>query len=263
MANGQLDTTAISRTVDRNTWRPEMTDEDFEEFMVPSSNNDSAEPVDTIQELHKMSRKEIAPDFLDGQANEELEELPETSGAVWPPLQIEKPHSALPFPVEVFPRELQAYCRGVADAMLVPLDFVGASMLAVAGAAIGQSVNIEVKRGWTEAPLLFMILVAPPGKTKTPVLRAVVKPLTKADHRLREKSAEDHRRWEQAKNESRRNVLRPPDEIDSLSDYKEPESPLPEQAPPQLRAIVKDVTRESLVIILADNPRGVLCDPDE
>src|SRR5262249_56889084 len=30
-----------------------------------------------------------------------------------------------------------------------------------------------------------------------------------------------------------------------------------------LRAVVKDVTRESLILILQDNPRGVLCDPDE
>ena len=57
-----------------------------------------------------------------------------------------------------------------AEATLAPVDFVGASMLATAGAAIGQSVNIQVKRGWNEPPLLFGIIVAPPGKTKSPVV---------------------------------------------------------------------------------------------
>ncbi len=45
---------------------------------------------------------------------------------------------------------------------------------------------------------------------------------------------------------------------------KDPDNnPAPGPKPPHLRAIVKDVTRESLVILLKDNPRGVLCDPDE
>ena len=86
------------------------------------------------------------------------------------------------------PPALQTYCRELAEATLAPLDFVGLSMLVTAGAAIGQSVNIRVKRGWNEAPLLFGILVAPPGKTKSPVIRAVVKPLAEIDRRLREES---------------------------------------------------------------------------
>ena len=40
-------------------------------------------------------------------------------------------------------------------------------------------------------------------------------------------------------------------------------NPPPGPEPPQRRAIVKDITREALALILADNPRGVLCDPDE
>ena len=207
-----------------------------------------------------MSPKEFASNCQDEQVSEQLQELPENSGAIWPPLIIQRPHLALPFPVEVFPRELQAYCRAVAEAKLAPLDFVGASMLTVAGAAIGQSVNIAVKRDWAEAPLLFMILVAPPGSTKTPVIHAVVKPLTEIDRRLRDQA---RLRWEEKNDSFRRPAFRPPVESDPLSDEMPPDPPQADQPPPQLRAIVKDITRESLVIILADNPHGVLCDPDE
>ncbi len=167
--------------------------------------------------------------------------------APWPPLRFQEPPPLLPFPVEVFPPRLQRFCWEVAQAKLAPLDFVGASMLAVAGAAIGQSFNIRIKRDWTEAPLLFVVLVALPGKTKSPVVRAVVKPLTEIDRRLREESAKAREAWTERKRAHDKDDTAPP--------------PGPE--PPQRRAIVKDITRESLVIILKDNPRGVLCDPDE
>jgi hypothetical protein len=150
--------------------------------------------------------------------------------------------------VDVFPACLQAYARELAEATLAPLDFVGLSMLVAAGAAIGQSVNIKVKAGWFEPPLLNGILVAQPGKTKSPVVRAVVKPLTDIDRRLREESSLARDRWKDAKR----------------AHDKDPDNePPPGPGPPQLRAIVKDITRESLAVILADNPRGVLCDPDE
>jgi hypothetical protein len=218
-----------------------------------------ATKVDAMPEWDWLSTDESAAE----PAIEELTELPETSGAVWPPLQFKKPQSALPFPVDVFPRALQMYCREVADAMLAPLDFVGASMLTVAGAAIGQSFKIGIKRNWTEPPLLFVILVAPPGSTKSPVIREVVEPLTKVDDRLREESADALARWDEGKNYVRVPEVSQLDECESSSEEALPKPPMARQEPPQLRAIVKDITRESLVILLADNPRGVLCDPDE
>ncbi len=165
----------------------------------------------------------------------------------WPPVRFSEPPRALPFPVDVFPVALQRFCGELAEATLAPLDFVGLSMLVTAAAAIGQSLNIRVKREWNESPLLFGIIVAQPGKTKSPVVRAVVKPLTEIDRRMREDSARKREAWEERKKAHAKDDSKPP--------------PGPE--PPQLRAIVKDITRESLVIILADNPRGVLCDPDE
>ena len=166
----------------------------------------------------------------------------------WPPLRLKQPPPAPPFPLSVFPEPLQDYCREAAAALLAPVDFVGASMLTVAGTAIGHSVNVTVKRGSNEAPLLYLILVARAGTTKTPCIRAVVRPLADIDRRLRKESQEAHERWEEAKK----------------AHAKDPDNtPAPGPEPPQLRAVVKDITRESLVILLKDNPRGVLCDPDE
>jgi hypothetical protein len=231
-----------------------------DDYLSWTTDIESGELADSKPEAYEPSPNGFAAESQHGLAAEELGELSVNSGAPWPPLQIQRPNSVLPFPVDVFPQQLQAYCQEVADAMLVPCDFVGASMLAVAGAAICQSVNIEVKRGWTQAPLLYMILVAPPGRTKSPVITEVVKPLAAIDAELREQSVIDHCRWKAARDAAH---LSASDVEDPLSDESAAESQLPDQEPPQRRMVVKDITRESLVIILADNPRGVLCDPDE
>jgi hypothetical protein len=165
----------------------------------------------------------------------------------WGPLTLEELPEALRFPVEVFPAPLQAYCREVAASKLASIDFVGVAMLAVAGAAIGQSVSIRVKSDWIESALLYCGLVASPGKVKSPVISTVARPLTEIDHRLREESKKKIHEWLEAKKQAKES---------GEEAHVGPE-------PPRLRAVVKDITRESLVLVLQDNPRGVLCDPDE
>jgi hypothetical protein len=179
--------------------------------------------------------------------NTDGSDLTDVDPKEWPPLQFQEPPRVLTFPLEVFPASLQAYAREVASSTLTPLDFVGAAMLTTAGAAIGQSVNIKLKRRWPEPPLLFMILVASPGKTKTPVIRTVTQPLANIDVRLRQESQELLNEWKKAVKAKKK------DESDD-----DPGPP-----PPGRRAVVKDITRESLVLVLEVNPHGVLCDPDE
>lgn len=106
----------------------------------------------------------------------------------WPPFRFREPPKAAPFPCGVFPPPLAAYLREVSGSLLCPDDFGGLAMLVVAGAAIGQSVNLEVKPGWHEAPLLYGVVVAPPGKAKTPAIRPVVKPLADINRRIRAES---------------------------------------------------------------------------
>jgi hypothetical protein len=161
----------------------------------------------------------------------------------WPRLQLKRLPDALPFPVDVFTDALARYCGELASAMCASVDFVGAAMLATASAAIGQSVNIRVKAGWVESPLLFLVLVGHPGKLKTPVVRAVVSPLVEIDRMLRDQSTQEWTEWKTAR------------------ESWDGSDPGPE--PPRRRVIIKDVTREALALLLADNPRGLLSNPDE
>jgi Protein of unknown function (DUF3987) len=162
----------------------------------------------------------------------------------WPELCLQEAPEALPFPVEVFPEPLQRFCRGVGQVTLTPPDMAGCAMLAVTSAAIGQSTQVVIKRTWKESPLLYLLTVADPGRTKSPVIKLVGRPLTKIDATLRRESSDARALWEALKKSA-------------------PKGSATEEEPPQRRAIVKDITRESLVAILRDNPRGVLANPDE
>lgn len=169
----------------------------------------------------------------------------EHESKAWPDLRLSDEPETREFPIEAFPAPIEAYCRELADTMPAPAEFVGTVALVVAGAAIGQSVALEVKPGWTESPALYAAIVARPGRKKTPVIRRVRKPLETIDIRLREASRLARKAWEERRRAAK----------------GEGEGPGPE--PIQQRAIVKDITRESLAVVLQDNPRGVLCDPDE
>ena len=173
-----------------------------------------------------------------------IEPEPEPEEEPWPELCLKEAPEAAPFPVQVFPEALRRFCRGVAQVTLTPPDMAGCAMLAVASAAIGQLTQVLIKRTWKESPLLYLLTVADPGRTKTPVVKLVAAPLAKIDSVLRKQSSDARLLYEAIKKSA-------------------PKGAATEEEPPQRRAIVKDITRETLAAILRDNPRGLLADPDE
>jgi len=98
-----------------------------------------------------------------------------------------RPATLLPFPVEVFPTQLQRFIREGAAAMQCAPEFFGVPMLAVAGVAVGNGAVLQVKPGWREGPRIYAAVVAPPGSAKSPALRAVMEPLHVLQDRLSER----------------------------------------------------------------------------
>jgi hypothetical protein len=160
----------------------------------------------------------------------------------WPEISLPEAPKVLPFPVDALPPDLRSYAVEMARAKTAPVDFVGSSMVVVAGSAIGTTLRVRLRDDWCEYPLLWNFLVGPTGTTKTPAATAVSAPLIAVDRRLRRESARDIAAWQEEKPEK-----------------GEPRDPMP----PRLRAIVKDVTRESVAVVLADNARGLLLAVDE
>ena len=165
----------------------------------------------------------------------------------WPPLRIGQPPSAPAFPIDVFPTPLQAYAAELAAATQTPVDMAAGVMLAAASAAIGQSFQLELKSSWKESPLLYLMLVVPPGGKKTPVTHLVLEPLYAIDARLRQCNLVSYRKWGYA----------------MLSHRVNHEYSLRPEEPRRRRLVVRDIAREPLCILVRDNPRGLLCVPDE
>jgi hypothetical protein len=143
---------------------------------------------------------------------------------------------ACPFPAAVLPVPLRTVVNEVAAALPCPPDFVAVPMLALLGAAIGNSRVLEVKPGWRESARLWTAVVADPGSKKSPALAAVMRPLEERQRQL---------------HEAYQHALEASQAGGSLN------------APVLQQLFTTDATLEALAVILAQNPRGLVFIRDE
>ncbi|WP_428389906.1 DUF3987 domain-containing protein [Mucisphaera sp.] len=145
-----------------------------------------------------------------------------------------------PFPIHVFPPHFRAYVEQSAEAIQCDPASVAMPLIAAAGAAMGGSRVLELKKGWQVHPMLWVALISPTGTVKTPAVNAGLKPLISLEKRLWRDHQEEIQAWQQAN----------------------PDGP-PEDSPRGRTFIIGDATIESLPPLLRDNPRGVLSYNDE
>jgi hypothetical protein len=82
----------------------------------------------------------------------------------------EKIFSQLPnsgFPIEVFPEEIQEIIQKAHNELGYPVDYLSCSILFAASVAIGKSLKVEVKPGWSERAIVWLALIGNPGTTKS------------------------------------------------------------------------------------------------
>jgi hypothetical protein len=140
------------------------------------------------------------------------------------------------FPVDALPEGCRQLVREGSATIGCPADFLAAPMLAALGSAIGASHVIEIIRGWTEAPTLWVATVGHPGARKTPPAREAKRPVAGYQAKLRQHYREEQKRYER----------------------EERDDPPEKQA-----AYVDDITTESLISTLDESPRGVIQFKDE
>jgi hypothetical protein len=168
----------------------------------------------------------------------------------WKPPRLKQSVAAEPFPLDVLPLSLGDLCREGANAVQCPADYFGAASLAFAGGVIGLSVNLMVKGHYQESPNLYLAIVGPPGKKKSPVLKILGWPLYAIDRDLREAHQlemkdykEERRQYESAKKKGEAG--------------EEPEQPI------QVQLTLDDTTREAVAQVHSENPRGLVLVKDE
>jgi len=81
------------------------------------------------------------------------------------------------FPIDIFPLPMQSYIIECNKTLNSSIDYMGCSMLWLASVIIGNSVEIEVKKGWTEISTIWIALVGKAGIGKTPSISNIINPL--------------------------------------------------------------------------------------
>lgn len=140
-------------------------------------------------------------------------------------------------PLDAFPAGIGDYLAAVAENRCVDAAMPATFALGVAAAAIGRAAEIELRPDWREGGNLWLAHVAPPGKQKSPTLKALAAPLYSHDDQLDAEHAAALAQWE---NEC---------DVAESCKRKAPERPRRKQA------VVADVTIESLGDVLDVSPR--------
>lgn len=152
----------------------------------------------------------------------------------------------LVFPIDIFPQPIQNYILECNDKLDNNIDYMGCSLLWLISVSIGNSIDIEVKKGWIENATVWLSLVGKAGIGKTPSINSIIFPLQKINMREIVNYHKELEKFEFYDNLSAK----------EKKDYIEVEKPRKKQF------IANDITLEALVDLHqeSDNSVGVFKD---
>jgi len=145
------------------------------------------------------------------------------------------------FPIDIFPLNVRNYILMCDKTLNNSIDYMGCSLLFLASIIIGNSYQIEIKKGWKESANLWLALIGKAGVGKTPSISSITFPLEKANNREIKKYIKDVMAYEEY----------------SELDKKEKELVQEVQKPKKSQFIVNDVTLEALIELHNENKNGI------
>ncbi len=162
---------------------------------------------------------------------------------------IDNPETTMPFPVHVFPETIQNFIRKANDTLKHPVEYLSASILFTISVAVGKAVKIQIKKGWTESPVLYIALVGRPGINKSHPLKFALSPILEIDKKNHEDFSSDYDKYEH---------------VCSLSKKEREDGGFDEPVKPVLKQIIaNDFTPEALNEVHSNNKRGLGVFKDE
>ena len=247
-------------------------------------------PETKIVELPGLPPKGDAVEWIEAHGNaaepesmrQELERLVDASGAVTPAVedrqQCQRQHNSKNklqsrgsadadgddtfqrFPVESLPNPVRPFVIATAESLGCDESFVALPVLAMLAAAIGNTRRLLIKRGWTEPPILWTVVVGNSGSCKSPAIESALKP-------VRDRQNDAFRRHPDAMVQHRADEMKHSKALEvwkrEKCDKKSGDAPSPLIEPVAERFIADDTTVESLSLLLRDQPRGLLVARDE
>ena len=145
------------------------------------------------------------------------------------------------FPLEIFPDSIQSYIFEVHKTLNASVDYLGCAMLWILSLCVGNSMKIEVKKGWVESGVIWLAIVGKAGIGKTHNIEAVTRPLMKLNEREIKRYRDNLVKYE---------------EYQAL-DKKEKELAEKIYPPQNTQFIVGDATIEALLDLHSGNKNGV------
>lgn len=152
----------------------------------------------------------------------------------------------LVFPLEIYPKSIQSYILECNQTLDSSVDYMGCSLLWLISLSVGNSMNIEVKRGWVENGVVWVSIVGKAGIGKTPSISNIIFPLEKINNREISNYIKEYEKFEY---------------YNSLSKKEQEEFP-EVQKPIKSQFLANDITVEALVDLhqQSDNSVGVFKD---
>lgn len=157
------------------------------------------------------------------------------------------PKEHLVFPIDVFPQNLQKYISVCNKTLNNSLDYMGCSMLFLTSIIIGNSIIVEVKKGWKETANLWLALIGKAGVGKTPSINSITFPL------------------ENLNNKEIKSYIKNYEKFEHYTSLDKQEKNLSEEIkkPRKTQFIVNDITLEALVELHYENKNGIGVNKDE
>lgn len=155
--------------------------------------------------------------------------------------------SDLEFPIDIFQKPIQAYILECNETLDSSIDYMGCSLLWLISLSIGNSMQIEVKRGWKENATIWVAVVGKAGIGKTPSISNIIFPLEKINNREIKNYIKEYEKF---------------DYYNSLS-KKEKDDCVEINKPIKRQFIANDITIEALVDLHQQNDNAVGVFKDE
>jgi len=153
----------------------------------------------------------------------------------------------LQFPIDIFPKPIQSYILECQETLDSSVDYMGCSLLWMVSLSIGNSMRIEVKKGWLELATIWVAIVGKAGIGKTPSISNIIFPIEKINNREISNYIKEYEKYEFYNSLSKKDQ----------EEYPEVNKPLKKQF------IANDITIEALVDLHQQNDISVGVFKDE
>lgn len=182
--------------------------------------------------------------------------LLDTEAAPDPEL-LDPPEQYRRYPAGVLPEPLRPFVVAAASAIGCAVEYIALPLLAATAAAIGNTRRIQLKRGWTEPPILWSALVGESGSHKSPAQEVALRPVHKRQRQALREHAEAMERYGEERLTHERDLAAWKKSKTGAPPPERPTEPVAE------RFVTADTTVEALASLLSKQPRGLLVAVDE